>query len=54
MNTMCNCGKGLDYVELECPHGILVFILVCISFFKLMEIQGAIILTLSVGMLPVR
>lgn len=54
MNTMCNWEKELDYIELGCSQGILVFILVCISFFILMEIQGAIILTLDVEMLPVK
>lgn len=53
-NTTCNWEKELDYIELGCSRGILVFILVCISFFILMEIQGAIILTLDVEMLPVR
>ena len=54
MNTTYNWGKGLDYIELDCSQGILFFILVCISFFILMEIQGGIILTLGVKMLPVR
>ena len=53
MNITCNWGKESDYTELECPQGILVFILVCMSFFVLMEIQEAIIPTLGVEMLPV-